>query len=80
MGRDRTTKYDNFLTVSFPPMIMDLINQHSWETGISRQDFIRQCVRNMLTTKYEKDIELVIIDKLKLKNNEKNNTLDPKLV
>jgi hypothetical protein len=80
MGRDRTTKYDNFLTVSFPPMIMDLINQHSWETGISKQDFIRLAVRNMLTNKYEKDIELVIIDRLKIKTHEKNNHQDPKLV
>jgi hypothetical protein len=67
MGRDRTTKYDNFLTVSFPPMIMDLINQHSWETGISKQEFIRLAVRSMLSSKYDKDIELVIIDTLRNK-------------
>jgi hypothetical protein len=79
MGRDRTTKYDNFLTVSFPPMIMDLINQHSWETGISKQEFIRLAVRSMLSSKYDKDIELVIIDTLRNKN-EKYTNQDPKLV
>jgi len=79
MARDRTTKYDNFLTVSFPPMIMDLINQHSWETGISKQEFIRLAVRNMLSSKYDKDIELVIIDRLRNKN-EKYTNQDPKLV
>ena len=79
MARDRTTKYDNFLTVSFPPMIMDLINQHSWETGISKQEFIRLAVRSMLSSKYDKDIELVIIDTLRNKN-EKYTNQDPKLV
>jgi len=79
MARDRSTKYDNFLTVSFPPMIMDLINQHSWETGISKQEFIRLAVRSMLSSKYDKDIELVIIDTLRNKN-EKYTNQDPKLV
>ena len=73
MASDRTTKYDNFLTVSFPPMIMDLINQHSWETGISKQEFIRLSVRSMLSSKYDKDIELVIIEKLKNKNEKYTN-------
>jgi 20S proteasome alpha/beta subunit len=60
-------------------MIMDLINQHSWETGISKQEFIRLAVRSMLSSKYDKDIELVIIDTLRNKN-EKYTNQDPKLV
>lgn len=65
MGRDRTLRYTNYLTVSFPQSIMDLINQHSWEAGISKQEFVRQAVRSELTTKFGKDVELVIYDKLK---------------
>lgn len=44
---------------------MDLINQHSWEAGISKQEFIRQAVRTELTNKFGKDIELVIYDRIK---------------
>jgi hypothetical protein len=44
---------------------MDLINQHSWEAGISKQEFIRQAVRAELTTKFGKDVELVIYDRIK---------------
>lgn len=65
MGRDRTLRYTNYLTVSFPQSIMDLINQHSWEAGISKQEFVRQAVRSELTTKFGKDVEQVIYDKLK---------------
>ena len=67
MGRDRTTKYDNYLTVSFPPLVMDFINQHSYETGISKQEFIRLAVRSMLTEKFGKDVEKVIIERLREK-------------
>jgi hypothetical protein len=65
MASDRTLKYTNYLTVSFPQSIMDLINQHSWEAGISKQEFIRQAVRAELTTKFGKDVELVIYDRIK---------------
>lgn len=67
MARDRSTKYDNFLTVSFPPMVMDFIIQHSYETGISKQEFIRISVRSMLSEKFGKDVEKVIIEKLREK-------------
>ncbi|NBP70351.1 MAG: ribbon-helix-helix protein, CopG family, partial [Cytophagia bacterium] len=65
MASDRTLKYHNYLTVSFPQSIMDLINQHSWEAGISKQEFIRQAVRTELTNKFGKDVELVIYDRIK---------------
>jgi hypothetical protein len=48
-------------------MIMDLIRQHSYETGISKQEFIRLAVRAMLTEKFGKDVEKVIIEQLRSK-------------
>ena len=60
-----TPKYRNYLTVSFPPMVIDLINEHCYQTGITKQDLVRIAVRNMLTTKLDKDMELVILDRLR---------------
>jgi hypothetical protein len=48
-------------------MVMDFINQHSYETGISKQEFIRLAVRSMLTEKFGKDVEKVIIERLREK-------------
>lgn len=69
MVQERTLKYTNYLTVSFPQSIMDLINQHCWEAGISKQEFVRQAVKSELTLKYKKDVDLVIYEKItKFKN------------
>lgn len=69
MSQERTLKYTNYLTVSFPQSIMDLINQHCWEVGMSKQDFVRQAVKNEFTLKYQKDVDLVVHDKIKKYNN-----------
>ncbi len=69
-----TPKYNTYLTVSFPPMIMDLIIEHCYLTGVSRQDFVRVAVRNLLTSYCEKDVELEMMDRLRQKKiYEKNN-------
>ena len=68
------------ITCSFPPYLLDLMNEHSYLTGLSKQDMIRLAIRKMLSEKFDKDVEKVIIERLKAKNNEKNNNLDPKLV
>ena len=75
-----TPKYTTYVTVSFPPMIMDLLMEHCYLTGVSRQDLIRIAVRSLLSEKYDKDVEKVIIERLKTNTHEKNNNLDPKLV
>lgn len=74
-----TPKYTTYVTVSFPPMIMDLLMEHCYLTGVSRQDLIRIAVRSLLSEKFDKDVEKVIIERLKAKTHEKNNNLDPKL-
>jgi hypothetical protein len=55
--------------------MMDIINRHCWQQGISKQDFIRSCVRFVLNDNGAQDID---IEQIKI--NEKNNNLDPKLV
>jgi hypothetical protein len=75
-----TPKYTTYVTVSFPPMIMDLLMEHCYLTGVSRQDLIRIAVRSLLSEKFDKDVEKVIIERLKNNIHEKNNNLDPKLV
>jgi hypothetical protein len=37
---------------------MDAINKHCWEKGISKQDFIRNCVRFVLNENGSKDIDI----------------------
>jgi hypothetical protein len=74
-----TPKYTTYVTVSFPPMIMDLLMEHCYLTGVSRQDLIRIAVRSLLSEKFDKDVEKVIIERLKTRINEKHTNQDPKL-
>lgn len=53
------------ITVSFPPYILDLVNEQSYLTGLSKQDLIRLAVRNLLTERYDKDVEKVAIERMK---------------
>jgi hypothetical protein len=75
-----TPKYTTYVTVSFPPMIMDLLMEHCYLTGVSRQDLIRIAVRSLLSEKFDKDVEKVIIERLKNNIHEKHTNQDPKLV
>ena len=61
-------KYKRHITVSFAPYMMDLITEHCYLTGLSKQDLIRIAVRSLLSEKYDKDIEKVAIEKLKNTN------------
>jgi len=61
-------------------MIMDLLMEHCYLTGVSRQDLIRIAVRSLLSEKFDKDVEKVIIERLKTRINEKNTNQYPKLV
>jgi len=70
----KSLKYNNYLSVSFPPYMMDIINRHCWQQGISKQDFIRSCVRFVLNDNGAQDID---IEQIKI--NEKHNNQDPKL-
>lgn len=68
-----TPKYTSYLTVSFPPMIMDLIMEHCYLTGVSRQDFVRVAVRNLLSSYCDRDVEVEMIERLKRKKNDEKN-------
>jgi hypothetical protein len=52
------------VTVSFPPYILDLMNEHCYLTGLSKQDLIRLGVRKVLTEKFDKDLEQVAIERM----------------
>jgi len=52
------------ITVSFPPYILDLMNEHCYLTGLSKQDLIRLGVRKVLTEKFDKDLEQVAIERM----------------
>lgn len=54
----KTLKYNNYLSVSFPPYMMDIINKHCWEKSISKQDFIRSCVRFVLNDNGSQDVDI----------------------
>jgi hypothetical protein len=56
------------VTVSFPPYILDLMNEHCYLTGLSKQDLIRLGVRKVLTEKFDKDLEQVAIERMKKPN------------
>lgn len=56
------------VTVSFPPYILDLMNEHSYLTGLSKQDMIRLAIRKMLSEKFEKDVEQVALERMKKPN------------
>lgn len=56
------------ITVSFPPYLLDLITEHCYLTGLSKQDFIRLAVRKVLSEKFDKDIEQVALDRMKQQN------------
>ena len=56
------------VTVSFPPYILDLMNEHCYLTGFSKQDLIRLGVRKVLTEKFDKDLEQVAIERMKKPN------------
>jgi len=56
--------------------MMDIINRHCWEKGISKQDFIRSCVRFVLNDNGSHDIDIEQI----INKNEKITNQDPKLV
>lgn len=58
-------KYTRHVTVSFAPYMLDLITEHCYLTGLSKQDLIRIAVRSLLSEKYEKDIEKVAIERMK---------------
>ena len=59
---------------------MDLLMEHCYLTGVSRQDLIRIAVRSLLSEKFDKDVEKVIIERLKTRIHETNTNQDPKLV
>jgi hypothetical protein len=52
------------VTVSFPPYILDLMNEHCYLTGLSKQDLIRLGVRKVLTEKFDQDLEQVAIERM----------------
>ena len=52
------------ITVSFPPYILDLMNEHCYLTGLSKQDLIRLGVRKVLTEKFDQDLEQVAIERM----------------
>ena len=56
------------VTVSFPPYILDLMNEHCYLTGLSKQDMIRLAIRKMLSEKFEKDVEQVALERMKKPN------------
>lgn len=56
------------VTVSFPPYILDLMNEHCYLTGLSKQDLIRLGVRKVLTEKFDQDLEQVAIERMKKPN------------
>lgn len=56
------------ITVSFPPYLLDLITEHCYLTGLSKQDFIRLAVRKVLSEKFDKDIEQVALERMKKPN------------
>ena len=56
------------ITVSFPPYILDLMNEHCYLTGLSKQDLIRLGVRKVLTEKFDQDLEQVAIERMKKPN------------
>ncbi len=56
------------VTVSFPPYILDLMNEHCYLTGLSKQDLIRLGVRKVLTEKFDQDLEQVAIERMKKQN------------
>lgn len=56
------------ITCSFPPYILDLMNEHCYLTGLSKQDLIRLGVRKVLTEKFEKDVEQVALERMKKPN------------
>lgn len=56
------------ITVSFPPYLLDLMTEHCYLTGLSKQDLIRLAVRKLLSEKYDKDIEQVAIERMKKPN------------
>lgn len=56
------------ITVSFPPYLLDLMTEHCYLTGLSKQDFIRLSVRKLLSEKFDKDIEQVAIERMKKPN------------
>ncbi len=58
-------KYKSHVTVSFPPYMMDLITEHCYLTGLSKQDLIRISVRSLLSAKFDQDIEKVAIERMK---------------
>ena len=68
-----TPKYTSYLTVSFAPMIMDLIMEHCYLTGVSRQDLVRVAVRNLLSSYCDRDVEVEMIERLKRKKNDEKN-------
>ena len=58
------------ITVSFPPYLLDLITEHCYLTGLSKQDFIRSCVRFVLNDNGSQDIDIQQVNQ----NNEKTNS------
>ena len=38
--------------------MMDIINKHCWEKSISKQDFIRSCVRFVLNDNGSQDVDI----------------------
>jgi hypothetical protein len=46
--------------------MLDLITEHCYLTGLSKQDLIRIAVRSLLSEKYDKDIEKVAIERMKI--------------
>jgi hypothetical protein len=45
--------------------MMDLITEHCYLTGLSKQDLIRISVRSLLSAKFDQDIEKVAIERMK---------------
>ena len=56
------------VTCSFPPYLLDLMNEHSYLTGLSKQDMIRMAIRKMLTEKFGRDVEEVALERMKKPN------------
>jgi len=44
------------------------MNEHSYLTGLSKQDIIRLAIRKMLSEKFNKDVEQVALERMKKPN------------
>lgn len=56
------------ITCSFPPYLLDFMNEHCYLTGMSKQDMIRLAIRKVLSEKFDKDIEQVALERMKKQN------------